>query len=298
MKKLSIAILSLLLLTGCTDAVAKLKDSNTVLFSVGSTNVTKGELYSYMASSGGSAAISDASTKIAKIEIEVTDDMKASAEETLEAYKSYYGDTFTKHLEQIGMTEEEYVEENLIASQLAAQLPNKYVESNFDSFASAYSPIKAIVINFPSKEDADAAISELKSDDSDVKAIIEAHNSTSSADPTVYTIDSTVLDSVARTVLNSSSAEDGWVQVENSDGSTYTVLKVIDNVPANFKEEAIAAIANITTIQEQSTQYWFSKYNFHIYDKNVYDDVKANYSNYLVQDLDLNIKNNTETESE
>ena len=288
MKKLSIAILSLLLLTGCTDAVAKLKDSNTVLFSVGSTNVTKGELYSFMASSGGSAAISDVSTKIAKKEIEVTDEMRKSAEETLEAYKSYYGDTFTKHLE--------YVEENLIASQLAAQLSNKYVELSFDSYANAYSPIKAIVINFPSKEDADAALSELKSDDSDVKAIIEAHNSTSSADPTVYTIDSTVLDSVARTVLNSSSAEDGWVQVENSDGSTYTVLKVIDNVPANFKEEAIDAIANISTIQEQSTQYWFSKYNFHIYDKNVYDDVKANYSNYLVQDLDL--ENLSETESE
>ena len=287
MKKINILLVLLLALTltGCKDAVAKLKDSNTVLFKVGNTAVTKGELYSYMSNSGGSNAISNASSIISKQEIEVTEEMKTSAKDTLEAYKAYYGDTFVKHLEQIGMTEEEYVDEYLISSQLAAKLPEKYVEANFDSLIESYKPVKAVLIDFAEKVASDKALEALKKDDSDIKTIIEENGSTSTGEENVYTIDSSSLDSVVRTVLNSSTAEDGWVQVENSDGSTYTLLKVIDHNSNNFKEDAIAAIANIATIQNDSTQYWFKKYNFHIYDKNVYDDVKANYSTYLVQDI-------------
>lgn len=287
MKKINIALIGILLtstLTGCTDAVAKLKDSNTALFSVGSSTVTKGDLYSYMSTSGGSVAISNASTTIAREEIPVTDEMRESAKETLEAYKSYYGDTFAKHLEQIGMTEEEYVEDNLIASQQASQLPNKYVEENFDVLVAAFSPVKATVLDFANQTDADNALAALKEDDSDIKAILEENNSSSTGEASVYTIDSTSLDAVVRTILNSSKPEDGWVKFENSDGSTYTIIRIEDNDPNNYKEEAIDAIASISTVQNDSTKHWFTKYNFHIYDKKVYDDVKANYSNYLVQD--------------
>ena len=46
-KKLTAVVCTTILLsglTGCSDAVAKLKDSNEVLFSIGKKNITKGDL--------------------------------------------------------------------------------------------------------------------------------------------------------------------------------------------------------------------------------------------------------------
>ena len=98
-------------LAGCSDAQAKLKDSNTVLITIGNKNITKGDVYSILNSTyGASTAVTNGNKIIAAAEVEATDEMKKQAEETLENYKSVYGDTFTTYLEQTGMTEEEYTD--------------------------------------------------------------------------------------------------------------------------------------------------------------------------------------------
>ncbi|MBR2067137.1 MAG: hypothetical protein IJ875_02605 [Solobacterium sp.] len=289
MKKTTKIILSLVLLaglSGCEDATAKLKDANTTLIKVGKTAITKGDLYNHMVgSTGSSTVISKASTLIAQEEIPVTDEMKADAQESLDSYKAYYGDPFVKHLEQIGMSEEEYLNENLIASLQAAELPKKYIEENFNNLASTYSPIKAILLDFSSQDDANKALAELKEGKKDLATIVADNNSTSSTEPTIYTINSTSIDSVVRTVLTSTTPADGWIKAAASDGASYVVLKVEENDPEKFKDEAIDALSSISVIQNESTNYWFTKYNFHIYDKTIYDSVKTNYPTYLVQDI-------------
>ena len=50
-KKLTAVVCTAILLSGlagCSDAVAKLKDSNEVLFSVGKKNITKGDVFTLM----------------------------------------------------------------------------------------------------------------------------------------------------------------------------------------------------------------------------------------------------------
>ena len=280
------SVLALVMLAGCTDASAKLPDSSTAIFSVGSKTVTKGDIYANLNSSiGATTAINNANKVIARAEIEVTDEMKKDAESTLESYKSYYGDTFTTYLEQMGITDTEYMEEYLIPSLQAAELSSKYIEENFDKIAAMYTPRKATLLSFTSEDDANAALSELKDGSKDAATAAKDHNSTSTGTSEIYTIESTEIDSTVRTVLNSAKPDDGWTMVPASDSSTYVVLEVDDNDPNNFRDEAIEKLSSVTNIQNDSTTYWFKKYGFHIYDKAIYDAVAADYPDNLVQNL-------------
>ena len=284
--KVFAAAMALSVLAGCTDATAKLPDSTSAVFSVGSKTVTKGDIYAMMnASSGAVTAVNNANRVIARAEIEVTDEMKESAQSTMDSYKTYYGDTFTTYLEQMGMTDEEYLNDYLIPSLQAEKLSSKYVEENFAKIISMYSPRKATILSFSSEDDANAALSELKDGSKDAATAAKDHNSTSTGTSSIYTLESTDIDSTVRTVLNSSKPDDGWTMVPASDSSSYVVLKVDDSDPENFRDEAVETLAALTNVQNDSTTYWFKKYGFHIYDKTIYDAVAADYPDNLVQNL-------------
>ncbi len=289
MKKINTVFASALLvsvLAGCTDATAKLPDSSTPLFSVGSKTVTKGDVYAAMAgSNGASQAVNDVNRLIAQAEVELTDEMKTQAEESLSSYKTYYGDTFTKHLEQIGMSEQEYLENYLIPSLQAEQLTPKYITENYDKVVADYAPVKATLLEFTSQDDANAALSELKDGSKDAATAAKDHNSASKGTSTIYTIESTDLDSTVRTMLHSAVPDDGWFVVAETDGATFIVMRIDDNDPQNFKDEAVSTLQNVSAVANDATTYWFRKYNFHIYDKTLYDAVASDYPNNFVQEM-------------
>lgn len=289
MKKINTVFASALLvsvLAGCTDATAKLPDSSTVLFSVGSKTVTKGDVYSVMAGTyGASQAVNDVNRIIAQQEIELTEEMKSEAQASLDSYKTYYGDTFIKHLEQIGMTDEEYLQNYLIPSLQAEQLTPKYITEKFDTVAANYAPVKATLLEFTSQDDANAALSELKDGSKDAAAAAKDHNSASKGTSTIYTIESTDLDSTVRTMLHSAKPDDGWFLVPETDGATFIVMRIDDNDPNNFKDEAVTTLQNVSAIMNDATTYWFKKYQFHIYDKTLYDSVAADYPYNFVQEM-------------
>jgi len=279
------SVLALTMLAGCKDATAKLNDSSTSLIKIGSKTITKGDLYELMNSAyGATTVINDANKTIADLEIEVTDEMKETAESTLETYVSMYGDSFTSYLEQVGMTEEDYVNETLIPSLQAEQLVNKYIEDQWDTLVSTYKPVKATLISFTSEDDANAALEEVNGG-TDAETAAGNHNGTYT-ESKVYTTESTSLDSMVRTILFAATEDDGWAHVPGSDGSTYYLIKVDNSDPSSFKDEAVEALSTISDVSDDSTTYFFKKYNFHIYDKTIYDAVAADYPDNLVQDMD------------
>lgn len=283
---LTAALLSLTTLTGCTDAQAKLKDASTALFSVGNKTVTKGDLYSKMNSTSGASVVTNNATKaISAAEIEVTEDMQNSAESTLKSYKSMYGDSFSSYLESADLTEDEYLETILIPSLQAEQLPKAYLEQNWDNAIKLYSPVKATVLEFTTSDDANAALSELNDGSKTAAEAASGHNSSSTGTSTIYTLEDTDLDSIVRSVISSNTPDNGWAQVPSSDGSKYYVVKVDDNDPNNFKDECINKLVSISQVKSDSTTYFFKKYNFHVYDKVIYDAIEKDYPDYLVQDM-------------
>lgn len=284
--KVFTSALAVLMLAGCTDAVAKLPDSSTELFKVGKKTVTKGDIYSMMNSSvGATTVITNAKKVIAQAEIEITDEMKETAQNSLDSYKTYYGDTFTTYLEQMGMTDQEYLEEYLIPSLQAEQLTSKYIEENYDDIAAKYSPVMATVLSFTENTQADKALSALKDGSKTAEEAAKEFEASGNGKSQIYTIESTDIDSTVRTVLNSSTPDDGWTLVPSSDGSAFVVLRVDDNDPQNFRDKAIETLKEVTSIANDGITYWFKKYGFVIYDKTIYDTVAADYADYLVQDI-------------
>ena len=288
MKKITSALACALLLTslaGCTDAQAKLKDSDTVLITIGNKTITKGEVYSVLNTTyGASAAITNANKVIASSEVEATEDMIKSAEETLENYKALYGDTFTKYLEQSGMTEEDY-KEQLILSLQAEQLSKNYISDHYDELAARYTPVKAVILEFTSSDDSEAALVDLNSGSKTAAEAAEEHNSSSTGTPSIYTTESSSLDAMVRSVLFSMTEEDGWANIPASDGSAYILVHVEENDPEALKEEASDVFLNLSTVSDDANVFYFTKYGFHIYDKTLYDGVSADYPEYLVQDI-------------
>lgn len=281
---LTAALLAVSPLAGCTDAQAKLKDSSTALFSVGSKTVTKGDLFSKMvADSGASQVTSDAMKVISSKEIEITDDMQSSAESTLSSYKSLYGDSFSSYLESAGMSEDDYLNDYLIPSLQAEQLPEKYLTENWKNVVKLYTPVKATVLEFTDSTDAEAALSELKDGSKTAAEAASGHNSSSDGETKIYTIEDTDLDSIVRTVITSNTPDDGWTEVPASDGSTYYVVRVDDDDPNNFKDECIETLKDLDQVSSDSTTYFFKKYGFHVYDKTIYDALSEDYPDYLVQ---------------
>ncbi|WP_108774065.1 hypothetical protein [Lactimicrobium massiliense] len=282
----SAAVAMALTLAGCKDASAKLKDSSTVLFTVGKKKVTKGNVYETMVNmAGASTAINNATNTIASQEVEITDDIKAQAESTLNTYKSMYGDTFTSYLEQSNMSEDDYLNDYLIPSLLASQLTDKYIEAKWDDLISMYKPCKATVLSFTSLDDANAALDELKAGTSDAATAASNHNSSSDGTSEIYTTQSSSLDSMVRAILSSLTPDDGWNEVTGSDGSTYYLVKVDSNDTDSMHDDIVSALSSISNVSSDATTYYFRKYKFHVYDITLYNAIKASYPDNLVQDM-------------
>jgi hypothetical protein len=281
------SLLALTSLTGCTDATAKLKDSNTVLLSIGKTKITKGEIYSMMfASAGESTAITNATKTISSIEIPVTDDMKTSAQNTVDSYVSMYGDTFTSYLSESGMTQDEYMNDYLIPSLQSEKLTDTYIDAEWDSLMTSYDPVKVTILTFTSEDDANAALSELNDGTSDIATVIANHNSSSTGDAEIVTLSTTTYDSTVLSVARSGSPEDGWTSVPGtSTAGSFYLIRIENNDPSSMKDEVVAALDQISDVKTAATTYYFRKYNFHVYDIDLYNAIETTNPECLVQSM-------------
>lgn len=279
------AACALLVLAGCSDASASIKDKSETVMTVGNTTVTKGDVYDMLVLSiGADEVYNDAFRYISENEIEVTDEMKENAKSTLELYSTMYGDSFTSYLESSGLTEDDYLNRFLIPSLQQEKLVGTYIDEHFDEVASQYNPIKVIVLSFTSEDDASAALSALKDGSLTAAEAASQNNSSSTGTEEIVTINTTTYDTAALSVMRSASPDEGWIEVPSSDGATFYVLKVVSNDPQDYKEETITTLSNIAAITSASTDYFFRKYGFHVYDISIYNALKDSYPELLVQD--------------
>ena len=110
-----------------------------------------------------------------------------------------------------------------------------------------------------------------------------SNNSSSSGNPEIITINTTSYDSTVLSVLRSASPDDGWTMLPGSSEDTYYVVRVESNTPEDYKDDVISALSAITAVQDDSNTYWFRKYNFHVYDIDLYNAIESADSKYLVQ---------------
>lgn len=74
--------------------------------------------------------------------------------------------------------------------------------------------------------------------------------------------------------------------IEDTTNKKYYVVTVISVTPKDFEKDAINSIAEKASsdIEPAATAYYLKKYDFTIYDKDVYDGIKSTNESYIVQD--------------
>ena len=273
-----------LLLAGCVDASAKLPNSQEVLMTIGKNNVTKGTIYSQMLNSNGSnIAYNEAKKVIAGLEVEVTDEMKESAESNLETYKTAYGDQFEDYLGTLNLTEEKYLNDYLIANSQVAELTTKYADEKFTELCEQYHPVQSIILTFPSQTDAENALNAIIKDNQEVSVAISENNSTSSETPVVIVNTDATYDSNVSKYILSGTVEDGWTEIKSTDEVTYYLVKILSTNPEDFKDETITALTNTGDLTSDADKFFFEKYKFHIYDISLLNSMKEGYPKLVNQ---------------
>ena len=287
MKRLLIVSLSALLLlttTDCEDAHAKLKSSNEALFTVGNTTFTKGQLYSILnASSGSAVALQESLKEICGMEVPADDAMKENASSMLDSYKQMYGDFFVENLNANGLTEEEYVE-NLIFSEQQSNLVKKYIEENYQDVIDLYRPVQATIVYFQSEEVADTALTDLKDGAKSVTEVINEYGSSSLGNPEIITINTSIYPAEVTAYVRSGSIDDGWQKVKSSSDERTFLIHIDETDTDKIKEDVIETLSTINAVNTSSTEFYLRKYNFHIYDKGLYDAIKESNSSFIIQE--------------
>lgn len=283
MKKLVLLALGALLLAGCSDARASLKDPKTAVFSVGNQTLTKGDMYNFMlARDAGYFTINEAKKVIFEKEVPVTDEMRSEAEETLNTYKTMLSDSFASYLQSYGFAdEEEYLNNSLLVSLQAQELTKVYVNEKFGDLVSRYSPKKIRIMQFTDEATANQALEQVKSGANFEETATSLGSSVSAAE-TIATTQSSYATNVLSTlsVITDPTLTD---VIADDNGANFYIVQVIATDAESFKDEAVDTIASISALSSEASIFYFEKYNFTVYDKTIYDQLESNYADYLIQ---------------
>ncbi len=158
-----IAILLIVLIFVSTKNT-KTKDGDDIVVQVDGKTITANELYNELKKQGGyNVAINLIDDYILNKEYKTTDEMKESAEATIESYKNTYGDNYQSFLEYNGLANDAALKELLIKNSKLTSATEDYIKDNLtDKEMKAYYEdeivgdisAKHILISFDYEDDA------------------------------------------------------------------------------------------------------------------------------------------------
>ena len=289
MKKLWTLALAagLLALSGCSDAVAEISNGSEVVFSVGDRSVTREDMFTTYKSSGASYIIQEATRYIVDQEVETTEEMEKQAQEELDNFKNTYGDQSESYIKLGGYQDEnDYRDRYLLLNIKTKQLPYVFIKDNFKSQAEKYHPMKVQILETTELGNAQSALEAIKNG-GDFEENVTAYGDTTNfkGEAEIITSQTTPLPESIFEQLKKNTKSDYLFDEVLSDTTTgkYYVIRVIHADPNDFKEEAIEAMASISTMQTTAFTHYLKKYDFRIYDIDIYQDINESQPDYIVQ---------------
>lgn len=284
---LTCAAAAVLALSGCSDAKADISNGDKVVAKVGNQEITKEDLYTTMKMSNAYNTVIEQVTKqIVDKEVPVTKEMETNAKAAFEDYKKTAGTSFAEYLKNSGYkTEEEYYQNIFLVDQQKQALNKKYVSDNYKTLMNEYHPMKAQLLVFDDKDSAKKVFDEIKGG-KDFAEYAKTGNTTN-FNGTLKVVNSktTGMSSVAFTKMKSVKKANTLIDEVISDASTgkFYIVKVVDSDPDNFKDEAITSVTELDDAADKAFTFYLKKYNFTIYDIDIYNSVKESKPTYIVQ---------------
>lgn len=175
-----IIALLLIILIFVSTKNTKTKNGDDIVVSVDGKTITANELYSELKKQNGkNVAINIVDDYILNKEYKTTDDMKKSAENTIDSYKSTYGDNYEAFLEYNGINDDKELKEILIKNSKLTLVTEDYIKNNLAEKEmkeyyenNIYGDISAkhILISFDYDDDASDEEKEAKENEAKLKA--------------------------------------------------------------------------------------------------------------------------------
>ncbi|HHX52569.1 MAG TPA: hypothetical protein GX703_03510 [Erysipelothrix sp.] len=281
MKKIISLLTILLILVGCSsNSSTQISDKDDVLFKIEDTSVTKGEVYNMLRyQQVGQIIINDAQNMLVESKVELTDEIRAEAQEMLEESKEQFGDYFEAYYGS--GDDEELLETVFIPAVRQRKLLENYFEDNKDTIISEADPVKLNILYYDSQETAQNAI-DLLNDGKSIADVLDELGTTSNhgvsrEEPTV--IAKNKLDDVVVRFIES---EEGLLKnftksplMDVTEAKFYVVKLIEDDNEALTEEYKEVFLAD----QEAGSKVivdLFKAANFEVYDQAIYDGIKAN----------------------
>lgn len=121
----------LIILIGVSTKNTKTKNGDDIVVQVDGKTITANDLYKELKTQNGrNVAINMIDDYILNKEYKTTDDMKKSADSTIENYKSTYGDSYQSFLEYNGLSNDSQLKDLLIKNSKLTKVTDDYIKEN------------------------------------------------------------------------------------------------------------------------------------------------------------------------
>ncbi len=283
MKKVLLVLLTVLFLFGCSGngGTAKVSDGETAIITSPDGDYTKQDLFdAFMNTDISYTLLQNICRQIA---VKEGFEVEESVNETLELYKSIYGEQFDTLAESYGGLEA--FTEYLRGSASITRLYDEYIKINLDQYIEEYKPFKGQVVYFDSAEDVASFLERVKGG-ADFAETATAMGYLLDASGQVYT-DKDSLPFEVKEYINAASGTglsdpiETVLSTSDANGTTtettrYYVVNILDKDAGNFQEEFINSLrSHVDSVPAMN--YYFGKYNLTVHDQRVYDLLSKTY---------------------
>ncbi|MGL5978398.1 MAG: hypothetical protein ACRCZJ_05350 [Erysipelotrichaceae bacterium] len=289
MKKLQksiVALLAVAMIAGCSDATTNLSNGKDSILTIGKETLTVEQIYDVVLQQGQISSIINLVTeKIIDIEVPITDEITEEATTSFNTLKEAVGDNFLNLVKQAGFeSEEQYYEERVLYATRAQHLSNVYLETNFEQAIADYVPLKVNIIETTDEDDAKAALEAVQTGTSFEDAAEEYGTSTTFDGVTQVITNQMGIDSTVYATISKATAGIVEEVLENAAGSKFYIVQMVDAKAENFRDDAITAMATASAVSDTAFQYFLKKYDFKIYDIDLYNAFKSQAPKFIIQD--------------
>ena len=239
-------------------------------------------------------ALSMIREQIFEREIEVTDEMRQQAQDEYDQYAEQY------EAQDTGMTAEEYViylgyesvddyiEKVYLPNYKQQALNAKYMDDDNANFLEEYEPVKAQILQTTDQDSASQALEALNDGD-DFAEVTEEYGETTTYDGSEQIVTTqSGLPTAVLTKLND--AEDGTLVNEvipDTTNGNYYVVRLVSKDYETIKNDVAEALQDNTSLTNDAMVYYLKKYNFTVYDVDIFNALRESNPEYLVQRPDL-----------
>ena len=313
MQKVTKTLLALMtmssILTGCASATTSVKKSNSTLFKVGDTAVTKQKVYNIVKMNNGATyAIDKAKDAVEKSEIKNENKVNTKVEQLYKEYVGYYGteEDFLKQLTNYGYdTPEEFKKTQLKPQAYENMLMEKYTTKNQKKYLKKYQPTIVRVLAVDDKTKAKEALQALNegTEWDDVYTKYKSENSGfENKDKVLTTSETEIKTKDVKAIYKSE--ETGLLNKIYSPLATGTttrfIIKVIshDAMSDDYLDNFVSQIkTNDSDFEKTVWKHYLKKHNFKVHDQDIFNSLRADNPEYLYEfpEFEKQAKENSKT---